>query len=121
MKKNSKNPHLSHDPLTHKRERWREITTQRSVETETEKGPGRERLHERFKFHRKSRNIDSMTDVADDKCKAEFRFFKNDIHLLGEVLDIPDIMKYPIVTFLWTEWRLKVCRFAELIARFGRP
>ena len=73
------------------------------METETEKGPGREHLHERSKFHRKSRNIDSMTDVTDDKCEAEFRFFKNDIHLLGEVLDIPDIMKYPIVTFLWTE------------------
>ena len=27
--------------------------------------------------------------------EAEFRFFKNDIYLLGEVLDIPDIMKCP--------------------------
>ena len=37
-------------------------------------------------------DLDSMTD---DECKAEFRFFKNDIYVLGEVLDIPDIMKYP--------------------------
>ena len=37
-------------------------------------------------------DLDSMTD---DECKAEFRFFKNDIYLLGEVLDIPDIMKCP--------------------------
>ena len=35
-------------------------------------------------------DLDSMTD---DECKAEFRFFKNDIYLLREVLDIPDIMK----------------------------
>ena len=33
-------------------------------------------------------DLDSMTD---DECKTEFRFFKNDIYLLGEVLDIPDI------------------------------
>ena len=37
-------------------------------------------------------DLDSMTD---DECKTEFRFFKNDIYLLGEVLDIPDIMKCP--------------------------
>ena len=37
-------------------------------------------------------DLDSMTD---DKCKVEFRFFKNDIYLLREVLDIPDIMKCP--------------------------
>ena len=33
--------------------------------------------------------------MTDDEFKAEFRFFKNDIYVLGEVLDIPDIMKYP--------------------------
>ena len=37
-------------------------------------------------------DLDSMTD---DECKAEFRFYKNDIYLLGEVHDIPDIMKCP--------------------------
>ena len=39
-------------------------------------------------------DLDSMTD---DECilKAEFRCFKNDIYLPGEVLDIPDIMKCP--------------------------
>ena len=36
-------------------------------------------------------DLDSMTD---DECKAEFRFFKNDVYLLGEVLDISDILKY---------------------------
>ena len=37
-------------------------------------------------------DLDSMTD---DECKAEFRFSKNDIYVLGEVLYIPDIMKCP--------------------------
>ena len=39
-------------------------------------------------------DLDSMTD---DECilKAEFRCFKNAFYLLGEVLDIPDIMKCP--------------------------
>ena len=37
-------------------------------------------------------DLDSMTD---DECKAEFRFFKNDIYLLGENLNIRDTMKCP--------------------------
>ena len=36
-------------------------------------------------------DLDSTTD---DECNAEFQFFKN-IYLLGEVPDIPDIMKCP--------------------------
>ena len=36
-----------------------------------------------------------LASMTDDECKAEFRFFKNDTYLLGEVLDIPDIMKCP--------------------------
>ena len=47
-------------------------------------------------------DLDSM---ADEECKAEFRFYKNDIYLLGEFLDIPDIMKCPNGV-LWTERRL---------------
>ena len=39
-------------------------------------------------------DLGSMTD---DECKAEFRFFKNDICLLGEVLDIPDIRDCAII------------------------
>ena len=37
-------------------------------------------------------DLDSMTD---DECKAELHFYKTVIHLLGEVLDIPGIMKCP--------------------------
>ena len=71
-------------------------------------------------------DLDSMTD---DECKAEFRFFKNDIYLLGEVLDIPDIMKCPNGVLVDGTEALSVllkrfaypCRFADMVPRFGRP
>ena len=71
-------------------------------------------------------DLDSMTD---DECKAEFRFFKNDIYVLGEVLDIPDIMKCPNGVLVDGTEALSVllkrfaypCRFADMVARFGRP
>ena len=67
--------------------------------------------------------------MTDDECKAEFRFFKNDIYLLGEVLNIPDIMKCPYGVLVVGTEALSVllkrfaypCRFADMIARFGRP
>ena len=31
-----------------------------------------------------------LDDLCDDECKAEFRFLKNDIHLLKDVLQVPD-------------------------------
>lgn len=63
--------------------------------------------------------------MTDDKCKAEFRFLKNDIHLPGEVLNIPDIMKclsgvlVDVVEALSGLLKRFVypCRFARL----GRP
>ena len=71
-------------------------------------------------------DLDSMTD---DECKAEFRFYKNDIYLLGEVLDIPGIMKCPNGVLVDGMEALSVllkrfaypCRFADMVARFGRP
>lgn len=71
-------------------------------------------------------DLDSMTD---DECKTEFRFFKNDIYLLGEVLDIPDILKCPNGVLVDRTEALSVllkrfaypCRFADMVARFGRP
>ena len=67
--------------------------------------------------------------MADDECKAEFRFYKNDIYLLGEVLDIPDIMKCPNDVLVDGTEALSVllkrfaypCRFGDMVARFGRP
>ena len=71
-------------------------------------------------------DLDSMTD---DECKIEFRFFKNDIYLLGDVFGIPDIMKCPNGVLVDGMKALSVllkrfaypCRFADMIARFGRP
>ena len=71
-------------------------------------------------------DLDSMTD---DECKAEFCFHKNDIYLLGEVLDIPDIMKCPNGVLVDGTEALSVllrrfaypCRFGDMVARFGRP
>ena len=71
-------------------------------------------------------DLDSMTD---DECKAEFRFYKNDIYLLGEVLDIPDIMKCPNGVLVDGMEALSAllkrfaypCRFADMVPRFGRP
>ena len=33
--------------------------------------------------------------MTDDECKTEFCFFKNNIYLLGEVLQITDVIKCP--------------------------
>ena len=71
-------------------------------------------------------DLDSMTD---DECKAEFRFFKNNVYLLGEVLDIPDIMKCPNGVLMDGTEALSLllmrfaypCRFADMVARFERP
>ena len=70
--------------------------------------------------------LDSMTD---DECKAEFRFFQNNVYLLGEVLDIPDIMKCPNGVLMDGTEALSLllmrfaypCRFADMLARFERP
>ena len=71
-------------------------------------------------------NLDSMTD---DKCKAEFCFYKNNIYLLGEVLDIPEIMKCPNGVLVYGTEALSAllkrfaypCRFGDMVARFGGP
>ena len=71
-------------------------------------------------------DLDSMTD---DECKVEFRFLKNNVYLLGEVLDIPDIMKCPNGVLVDGTEALSLllmrfaypCRFADMAARFERP
>ena len=69
-------------------------------------------------------------DALDDsECWTEFRFYKNDIFILKEVLQIPDVVR--------THNRLAVdgiealciflkrfsypCRHSDMIPRFGRP
>ena len=71
-------------------------------------------------------DLDAMTD---DECKTEFRFFKNDVYLLGEVLQIPDLIKCPNGIIVNGIEALSVllkrfsypCRYADMIPRFGRP
>ena len=71
-------------------------------------------------------DLDRMTD---DECKTAFCFFKNDIYLLGDVLDIPDTMNCPNGVLVNGIEALSVllqrfaypCRFADMVARFGRP
>lgn len=70
-----------------------------------------------------------LDTLSDDECWAEFRFKKNDIHYLVDVLQLPD----EIITYN----RLKVdpaegacillkrlaypCRYLDMVARFARP
>ena len=68
-------------------------------------------------------NLDLMTD---DECKTEFRFYKNDIYDLSEVLNIP--YRYNSVNADRTEafcvFLKKFaypCRYVDLIPRFARP
>jgi len=75
--------------------------------------------HERF-------DLDLMTD---DECKTEFRFYKNDIYQLSEILNLPDgIVCYNGVNVDRTEAFcifLKrfayPCRYVDLVPRFARP
>lgn len=71
-------------------------------------------------------DLDSMTD---DMCKTEFRFFKNDIYNLIEVLNLPDeIICYnglnvnvvEAVCVLLKRFAYP-CRYVDLIPRFARP
>ena len=67
--------------------------------------------------------------MTDDECKSKFRFYKNDIYELTEVLNLPDwITCYNGVNIDTTEALcifLKrfayPCRYVELIPRFARP
>ena len=70
--------------------------------------------------------LDSMED---EECKTEFRFHKNDVYNLVEILDLLDqITCYNGLVFDPTEALcifLKhfsyPCRYSDLIPRFGRP
>ena len=70
--------------------------------------------------------LDSMSD---DECQAEFRFYKNDVHDLMEVLGFPETCTcYNALTVDGTEALcifLKrfayPCSYLNMIARFARP
>ena len=71
----------------------------------------------------------SFDHMEPDECKAEFRFWKNDIPLLADVLQIPaDLICSQGTIFGGLEGlcillrRLAYpCRYSDLLQRFGRP
>ncbi|KAK3714768.1 hypothetical protein QZH41_007490 [Actinostola sp. cb2023] len=70
-------------------------------------------------------DLDSM---ADDECMSEFRFLKNDIYRLLEVLDLPSKVRCPNRFFVNDVEALCIllkrfaypCRYVDLSRRFGR-
>ena len=70
-----------------------------------------------------------LDNLTDDECKAEFRFLKNDIYQVAEVMRVPEE--------IFTYNRVKVdgiealciflrrfaypCRYSDIMPRFGRP
>ena len=71
-------------------------------------------------------DLDKMTD---DECKTEFRFYKNDIYNLADVLTLPDrIVCYNGVNVdmvealcIFLKRFAYPCRYVDMIPRFGRP
>ena len=71
-------------------------------------------------------DVDKLTD---DECKADFRFYKNDIYVLKDVLQIPDI--YICSNRLHLSGIEALCillrrfsypiRFGDMVPKFGRP
>ena len=68
-------------------------------------------------------------DLEDDECLSEFRFYKNDLPLLAEVLGIPEVVECyqrsicsgleALCIFL--KRHSYPCRYSDMIARFGKP
>ena len=71
-------------------------------------------------------DLDSLTD---DECKAEFRFLKNDIYELLEVLRLPEeISTYNRIKIdgieafcIYLKRFAYPCRYGDMIPRFSRP
>ena len=70
-----------------------------------------------------------LDNLSDEECKAEFRFFKNDIYNLQEVLNIPEeIVCYNGLKVdgiealsMFLKRFAYPCRYMNMIPRFGRP
>ena len=67
--------------------------------------------------------------LTDDECMSEFRFYKNDVYLVAEVLQVPDEKRcYNRVVVVGIEALcifLKrfacPCRYSDMLPRFARP
>jgi len=69
-----------------------------------------------------------LDKLSDDECKARFRFFKNDIFDLVELLHLPNVVRLPnrqtidpVEALCVLMRRLAYpCRFGDIIPDFGR-
>ena len=93
-----------------------------------------------------SRNIDlpywsykefDLDTLSDDECRSEFRFLKNDIYHLAEILQIPNQVRCynrivadgieALCIFLkrfaypCRYADMQICRYADMLPRFARP
>ena len=67
--------------------------------------------------------------ITDDECKNEFRFFRKDMYLLHEILDIPEEITLYNGTYVDGIEALSIllkrfaypCRYLDLVPRFARP
>ena len=67
--------------------------------------------------------------MSDDECQAEFRFYKNDVYNLKEVLNLPEeFICYNGLTidgtdglFIFLKRFAYPCRYLDMIPRFARP
>ena len=68
-------------------------------------------------------------DLEDDESLSEFRFYKNDLPCLAEVLGIPEVVEcYQRSIFsglealcIFLKRHSYPCRYLDMIARFGKP
>ena len=68
-------------------------------------------------------------DLADDECLSEFRFYKNDLPSLAEVLGIPEVVESYQKSIcsglkarcIFLKRHSYPCRYSGMIARFRKP
>ena len=71
----------------------------------------------------------NLDEIQEPECKAEFRFNKNDIPVLAEVLGLPETFRCSQRTVankleglcMLLRRTAYPCRYSDLIPRFGRP
>ena len=70
-----------------------------------------------------------IDDLCDDECQTNFRFFRNDIYKLTEVLDLPDkiecynglvVDKVEALVMFLKRFSYP-CRYADMVPLFSRP
>ena len=72
-----------------------------------------------------------IDDLCDDECQASFRFFRNDIYRLTEVLDLPDEIEcynglvvdkvdHEALAMFLKRFSYP-CRYADMVPLFSRP